>query len=133
MKVVATDSQMEALVVPGIQMQVGNQEHKWVVYVAPVADTCILGLDFLLHKGCVVDLEKDTVRIGRELIQHRKRSPGQARREEYREYSTDSTAGQSQYVGKPRKGYSGGDGHSPREDRHGNGVRPETRPDRIRD
>jgi hypothetical protein len=64
LKGAAVDSEMEARVVPGVRLQIGDQEHKW----APITDQCILGLDFLQRKGCVVNLQEDTVQIGKETI-----------------------------------------------------------------
>lgn len=48
---VAVDSEMEAMMVRVMRLQSRDQEHKWVVYVAPVTDQCILGLDSCTRKN----------------------------------------------------------------------------------
>ena len=69
LKGAAEGSRMGAAVAPGVRLKVGGQEHKWTVHVAHITDSCILGLDFLKKKGCVVDLIEDTIQIGQEVVQ----------------------------------------------------------------
>jgi hypothetical protein len=59
---------VEAVKVPQFQFQLGDTTFTWDVFVTPMADDLILGLDFLEHHGSQVDLEKHTVRIGDQLL-----------------------------------------------------------------
>lgn len=68
LKGAAENSRMEALVVPGMRIGIGSQTHKWTVHVAPISDAFILGLDFMKRKGCIVDMTKDSFRIGGESL-----------------------------------------------------------------
>lgn len=72
----AKGSSMEAQVVKDTHLQIGGNKHLWTVYVAPIQDDMILGLDFLRAVGCTVDLARDSVNIrGEEIAGVIKRNP----------------------------------------------------------
>ena len=64
----AQDSEMEAQVVKDVCLGIGGHDHRWTVYIAPIHDNMILGLDFLRAVGCTVDLARDSITIRDEEI-----------------------------------------------------------------
>lgn len=47
-----------------VDLQVGTFLAKYSMFVAPISDDCILGMDFLRQHSCVLDLQKYTLQIG---------------------------------------------------------------------
>ena len=57
------DHHMTAGYAKDVCIQIGGQVYKWNVYVAPITDDFILGLDFMVMHKAVVDLEHNTFAI----------------------------------------------------------------------
>ena len=64
----ATDGIMEAKLVEGISLNIGKRSYRMNMYVAPISDQLILGLDFLLQHKCRIDFDKCTVDVGEDVI-----------------------------------------------------------------
>jgi hypothetical protein len=62
------DSGMMGQVARRIDLRVGKYTYNWDAVVAPITDKCILGLDFLKAQHCSLDLEDNTLRIGKEAV-----------------------------------------------------------------
>ena len=56
-------SQMKGWLIPDIPLQMGHKTFPWKCCVAPIADTMILGLDFLRAHHGVIDLPANTLRL----------------------------------------------------------------------
>ena len=61
-----TQGRVKAHKLKDLNITIGNQIFPWTVYVAPITDQFLLGLDFLLHKSCQIDMKSGTVQIGSE-------------------------------------------------------------------
>ena len=68
LKGAAKEGSMVASIVKGIKLAIGKSVFQWDVYVAPITDDIILGLDFLVANECVVDLKSSAVIIEGEVI-----------------------------------------------------------------
>lgn len=78
----APNTKVEAAVVDAVNLQVGAKTYQWKVYIAPITDPIILGLDFLSAKECIVDLRRDEFIIGDEKVEGMLKRNSQG--EEYR-------------------------------------------------
>ena len=61
-------AKIEAKLVKNLPITLGTTTVKWDVYLAPVAEDFILGLDFLLQNHCTVDLSSCEITIGSKKI-----------------------------------------------------------------
>ncbi|MES9881487.1 MAG: retropepsin-like aspartic protease [Sedimenticola sp.] len=52
----------------GLNIRIGNKNHKWKVCVTPMTDNLILGIDFLTEFSCIVDLGKNIMIMGGQFI-----------------------------------------------------------------
>ena len=59
---------MSARYAKGVSIKIGTATYLWNVYIAPISDNVILGLDFMLHHKVKLDLEFNTVSIGSQVI-----------------------------------------------------------------
>ena len=66
---VGKDSTIPARIARQVPLRVGNRDFIWDMYVAPISDMCLLGLDFFKAFNGRIDLSKDLVSIGGEDIQ----------------------------------------------------------------
>ena len=66
-----SDSQakVKAYKLKNVNLNVGGQIFSWPVYVAPISDPVLIGLDFLLDKHCQIDLKSKTLKIGKTTVQ----------------------------------------------------------------
>lgn len=64
---------MKTFVVGPVNLTLGSKSYKMEVYVAPIQDDMLLGLNFMVTYGVTVDLEKFTFNIGGEKLEM---SPG---------------------------------------------------------
>ena len=62
------DSQMTGHFTEKVKIQLGNLRFPWCVYVAPISDSVILGLDFLKAVGASIDLPSATFSIGDQVV-----------------------------------------------------------------
>ncbi|VDI61791.1 Hypothetical predicted protein [Mytilus galloprovincialis] len=67
---------MKTLVVGPVKLRIGTKLYETDVYVAPIDDDMLLGLNFMVAYGVTVDLEKLTFNIGGEMLEM---SPGPKR------------------------------------------------------
>jgi hypothetical protein len=51
---------MTASFAKNVQLLIGGHNYVWDIYIAPITDDCILGLDFMIQHKAVVDLENNT-------------------------------------------------------------------------
>ena len=64
----AREGKMRSRQVKNLPMTIGGKTYKWDMYVAPITDTVLLGLDFLEHYDCVIDLAHNVITLdGREV------------------------------------------------------------------
>ena len=49
--------------VPSVKIQLGKHSFEWNVYIAPISDDCLLGLDFLMKHVSCLDFEKQILQI----------------------------------------------------------------------
>ena len=54
---------MESFVTSPVDIIIGSTSFQWNVYVAPIDDDMLLGLDFLKYHNVIVDLVKDELVI----------------------------------------------------------------------
>ena len=59
---------LPAFKITGINIKFGQKEYPWDIYVAEMADSLLLGLDFLVAKQCKVDFMNNTVDLPGETI-----------------------------------------------------------------
>ena len=57
----AGESRMKGYVVHHVPLALGNKQFSWDIVVAPIMDSLILGLDFLLYSNSVIDLENNVL------------------------------------------------------------------------
>ena len=48
---------------PSVKIQLGKHSFEWNVYIAPISDDCLLGLDFLMKHVSCLDFEKQILQI----------------------------------------------------------------------
>ena len=60
--------QMSAKFARGAFLTLGDHTYKWDVYIAPISDDFILGLDFMVQHKAVVDLENNLFTLNRQSI-----------------------------------------------------------------
>ena len=58
------DMQMAGTKLDSVRLKIGSQEYLEPLYVAPIEDDMLLGLDFLLKYHARVDLESQVLHIG---------------------------------------------------------------------
>ena len=63
LKTAGIDDFMKASLLNDIQIGIGAETFNWKLYVAPITDQCIIGLDFLKATGAVIDLENGTLTL----------------------------------------------------------------------
>ena len=63
LKTAGKEDFIKAKLLNKIQIGIGNDTFNWKVYIAPITDLCIIGLDFLKAKGVVIDLENGTLTL----------------------------------------------------------------------
>ncbi len=63
-----------------VRLKVGSMEVMQEVFVADIQDQCILGVDFLEHHSCIVNLRDSTLLVGAEEIPLGKPTDSQDRR-----------------------------------------------------
>ncbi|MCG8109820.1 MAG: RNase H-like domain-containing protein, partial [Candidatus Thiodiazotropha taylori] len=51
-----------------VPITIGTQTFLHTVCAAPVKDICLLGLDFMVATGCVIDLGNELLKVGQELV-----------------------------------------------------------------
>ncbi len=61
---VVTDRQVPR----GIDIRLGDKSYDWDIVIAPISDMCILGLDFLKAHKCYLDLEDNSLTVGKKVI-----------------------------------------------------------------
>ncbi len=61
-------SDMMRQVARGVDIRSGDNSYDWDIVIAPISDKCILGLDFLKAHKCYLDLEENTLRVGKKVI-----------------------------------------------------------------
>ncbi|VDI74776.1 Hypothetical predicted protein [Mytilus galloprovincialis] len=61
--------QMNGFVAGPFYIKLGNQEFTWDIYVAPIGDQMLLGIDFLRKQGISLDLHRNQLSIHGEVIQ----------------------------------------------------------------
>ena len=59
----AGENRMKGYVVHHVPLALGNKQFSWDIVVAPITDSLILGLDFLLSSNSVIDLENNVLKI----------------------------------------------------------------------
>ena len=59
---------MTAKFARNVLLTLGDHTYKWDIYIAPISDDFILGLDFMLQHKAVVDLEKNTFTVNHQSI-----------------------------------------------------------------
>ena len=64
----AKEGFMLARFLKGVEISIGGEVYKWDVYVAPITDDLILGLDFVLGYQCSVDFRSRVLTIGSKVI-----------------------------------------------------------------
>ena len=62
------ESQLRTVTGTSVQLTVGSFQDKQDMWVAKIADECILGLDFLQQHECRVDLKDGILHIGTEQV-----------------------------------------------------------------
>ena len=67
LKCAGIESSMEAKLVKDVDIQIGENKYKWDVYVAPINDEFILGLDFLKEFAAIIDFETGTITLNGKL------------------------------------------------------------------
>ena len=60
----ARTGKMRSRIVHGVKLRFGDVECAWDIYVAPITDDVLLGLDFLEKHRAIVDLEQGVLAIG---------------------------------------------------------------------
>ncbi len=61
-------SDMMRQVARGVDIRSGDNSYDWDIVIAPISDKCILGLDFLKAHKCYLDLEENSLRVGKKVI-----------------------------------------------------------------
>ncbi|CAC5408722.1 unnamed protein product [Mytilus coruscus] len=69
MKTVGKGLQMNGFVSGPFQVGLGTQEYTWDIYVAPIGDQMLLGIDFLREQGISLDLHRNQLSIHGEVVQ----------------------------------------------------------------
>ena len=64
----AKEGTMEAKLIRGVAMVIGERSFRLDMYIAPITDPFILGLDFLLQHECKVDFHRCTIEIGGDVV-----------------------------------------------------------------
>ena len=64
----ARTGKMRSRIVHGVKLRFGDVECAWDIYVAPITDDVLLGLDFLEKHRAIVDLEQGVVVLGDQLF-----------------------------------------------------------------
>ena len=82
---------MTAHLAEEVLFNINGQVYPWCPYVAPVTEEVILGLDFLRHLKCTIDLVAASLLIGREPVEATLRSCDQATFEINRVYCEQDT------------------------------------------
>ena len=72
-------SNMVAQRIPQLNLLIGDQSYTWDLFLAPIEDTLIIGLDFLKAHGGVINLTDDSVTLKGKPIQANMRQNGEKR------------------------------------------------------
>ena len=73
LKQAGKESNMPAMKACDVALQLGDQEYKWDMYVAPIHDMCLLGYDFMLEHDLIALPKKAGVLLNDQYIQGRNR------------------------------------------------------------
>jgi hypothetical protein len=60
--------QIDTIIVGPVKLEVGSKSYCTDVYVAPIDDDMLLGLDFLKRRQAITDLKNNTFTIGNDQI-----------------------------------------------------------------
>jgi hypothetical protein len=69
LKQASQTSFMDSYLVEDMPLEIEGRKYTWDVFVAPISDSMLLGLDFLVQHRAAVDLDTSTVRIGNTELQ----------------------------------------------------------------
>lgn len=64
----AANENIRAHVIRDFKFKIGKRPFSWPVFVAPVSDDFIIGLDFLVHHKGIVNLHRNEVTLGEEVF-----------------------------------------------------------------
>ena len=64
----AKTGRMKAKLIRGVELAIDGISYQSNVYVAPISDDCLLGLDFLKAHNCIIDMIRNTMSIDTQTI-----------------------------------------------------------------
>ena len=68
MQAAGREMQMKGTLLQPVQIKIGNRRFKESVYVAPIEDDMLLGLDFMLLHNATINLGGAYLQMGKEIV-----------------------------------------------------------------